>query len=566
MSILHVSQIMGVLERMFRGHIDLSDVKDGTDSVRKNRFLTRSFSAFALHQVADVEPSVAAKAVTDGPDDNGLDAVYHDPNSHVLYIVQSKWREQGAGSLSVDEVNKVLNGFRDLVQSRFERFNSKIRGVQPMIEHALMDEKSTYKLILIHTGQADLAEHSQRLIDNCLEEFNDFKSDSSSDLLDVTVIRQKDIHDFITRGVQGGPVDLEISVEDWGKVDQPFAVYGQVQAADIADWWTKYYPRLVEQNIRKFLGADGEVNSGLQHTLLNEPERFWHHNNGITVICQQIERRAMGSANRNLAFIVCRGASTVNSAQTDGSISAAYNKNLSQVSKARVPVRFIEVGAAGSPDFGVSITRSTNTQNKINRQDFVSLDPEQDRIRRELALEGVTYHFKSGDMGLRNDTNFDLDEATVALACAHPDLSFSTTAKREAGRLWDQSGKSPYRALFNTSTSSAMLWRNVQIYRLIERLLDEKRNDFEGRDKGYAVHGSRFIAHHVFQALPKQVDTFEVLPPELQRQIAEVLDAILEATIAAGNDLFPAAYLAPLFNSPTRTAEISKRLKALRVG
>lgn len=35
-----------------------------------------------------------------------------------------------------------------------------------------------------------------------------------------------------------------------------------------------------------------------------------------------------------------------------------------------------------------TITRTNNTQNKIEKRDFVSLDPEQKRIHEELALEG----------------------------------------------------------------------------------------------------------------------------------------------------------------------------------
>lgn len=562
MSILHVSQIRGVLERTFKDHIDLNDVANEPEANKKKRFLSRGLAAFALCQFADIQPSAAAAAVTDGKDDNGIDAIYYDTTNKILFVIQAKWRDQGNGSLDVAETNKAVNGFRDLVREEFDRFNAKIRAFQQTVENALTTEKSTYKLILVHTGQNELEEHSQRLIDDCLEEFNNFKSDAASDLLEIKVLRQKDLYNFITKGIQGDPIDLEVSVEHWGKIDEPFAVYGQVLAAHVAEWWNKYYPRIVEHNIRKFLGADGEVNSGLHQTLLGEPEKFWHHNNGITVICQRITRKMMGAHNRDSAYLVCHGASIVNGAQTAGSIAAAYDKNPDQAAKARVLARFIEVGGDGSSEFGVSITRATNTQNRISRQDFVSLDPEQDRLRRELAVEGVTYSFKSGDAGGRDETSFDLDEATVALACAHKDLTYSTMAKREAGKLWDQSGKAPpYKALFNPGTSSATLWRNVQVYRLIEAALNERKQMLDGRDKGYAVHGSRFVTHHVFQALPQQKNTFDRLSPEEEQAVQEAVSDVLGRTIGCGNRLYPAAYLAPLFNSPTKTAELGRAMR-----
>lgn len=561
-SILHVQQIRGVLERQFKDFIDLRDVVNESEDNKRNHLLTRSLAAFALCQYADILPDAAAEAVTDGKDDNGVDAIYFDASNKILFVVQAKWRDQGIGSLDVAETSKAINGFTDLVRQEFGRFNTKIQAFKQVVEDALTTEKSTYKLILVHTGQNDLEEHPRRLVDDCLEEFNNFKSDTSNDLLDIKVLKQNELYRFITKGVQGDPIDLEVAVEDWGKIDEPFAVYGKVQAVHIADWWNKYYPRLVERNIRKFLGADVEVNSGLSHTLLVEPEKFWHHNNGVTVICQSITRKMMGAHNRDSAYLVCHGASIVNGAQTAGSIAAAFEKNPDQVAKAYVLVRFIEVGGDSSSELGISITRATNTQNRITRQDFVSLDPVQDRLRRELAVEGITYSFKSGEVGVKNETSFGLDEATVALACANKSLSYSTIAKREAGKLLDQSGKTPpYIALFNPGTSSATLWRNVQIYRLIETTLDERKQELEGRDKGYAVHGSRFITHQVFQHTAHQTSGFHQLTDVEKRNVVDVVSLILTETIRFGNTLYPGAYLAPLFNSATKTAELESVIR-----
>jgi len=47
MSILHVNQIAGALERQFNNMIDLSDVTENVDERRKC-FLTRSLAAFAI--------------------------------------------------------------------------------------------------------------------------------------------------------------------------------------------------------------------------------------------------------------------------------------------------------------------------------------------------------------------------------------------------------------------------------------------------------------------------------------------------------------------------------------
>lgn len=83
-------------------------------------------------------------------------------------------------------------------------------------------------------------------------------------------------------------------------------------------------------------------------------------------------------------------------------------------------VRFIAVGAEASDILGNAITRATNTQNRINRQDFVALDPEQQRLRTELSIEGVTYNYKSGEGTIRDAKTCDIEEATVAPRVREP--------------------------------------------------------------------------------------------------------------------------------------------------
>ena len=123
------------------------------------------------------------------------------------------------------------------------------------------------------------------------------------ELLDARILKQSDVHGMLARGTQGTPIDLEVAVQQWGEASAPFAIYGQVAASDVARWWTNHYPQIVSQNIRMFLGADTEVNLGLQQTLFTEPHHFWHFNNGITVLCRDIRPKLMGGKSKETGFI-----------------------------------------------------------------------------------------------------------------------------------------------------------------------------------------------------------------------------------------------------------------------
>ncbi len=76
MSELHIRQIRANLEKVFGPLIDLSDVSGHPPEEQANCLLARALAAFALAYLANIKPEDAAKAVTDGWHDNGLDAIY----------------------------------------------------------------------------------------------------------------------------------------------------------------------------------------------------------------------------------------------------------------------------------------------------------------------------------------------------------------------------------------------------------------------------------------------------------------------------------------------------------
>ena len=52
--------------------------------------------------------------------------------------------------------------------------------------------------------------------------------------------------------------------------------------------------KLFARNIRGFLGMKSPVNKGMEETLKKEPERFFYYNNGVTIICDEAERKSSG--------------------------------------------------------------------------------------------------------------------------------------------------------------------------------------------------------------------------------------------------------------------------------
>jgi hypothetical protein len=562
-SILHVNQIAGALHRMFDGHIDLADAPLNPDE-REKCFLTRALAAFAIAQLAGITPADAAKAVTDGNNDNGIDALHYDLPTKTMYVVQAKWHGDGNGSLDRGDVLKFTKGFDDLANLNFARFNEKVRSKEPMAKAAFADDQASYLLIPIHTGAQDFGAEPKQDLQDCLDKYNDTADPDSYELLKAKVLKQTDVHALIARGTQGAPIDVEAALFEWGEAKEPFAVYGQIAASDIASLWKRYYPQIVSQNIRMFLGTDTEVNAGLQTTLLTEPDHFWHFNNGITVVCREIRPKMLGGRSKDSGYFSCYDVRIVNGAQTAGSIAAAYDRKPEAVERARVHIRFIAVGSETSNPLANGITKATNTQNRINRQDFVALDPEQHRLRTELMIDGVIYNYKSGEgMTIRDPKTSDIEEATVALACASPDPSLSAQAKREIGKLWENTEKAPYKALFNPGVSGPKMWQCIRIMRSIDQALQQKLASVSGRDSGFLIHGNRYIGHMVFQRLPTAVvNASSPLPADIDATIRKHVGDIYVSLSTQANALYPQAYLAQLFKNQKKLAEITRAIAA----
>jgi hypothetical protein len=555
MSELHVRQIRANLEKVFRPLIDLSDLKGMPEDGITNCFLSRALAALSLSYIANLSSKDAADAVTDGFHDNGLDALYYQPSERMIFIVQSKWRHDGTGTIDRGDMQKFLTGFKDLLNARWDRFNARIATRSSEFDAALDDASTRIVLIIAYTGQAFLSTEVARDLQDQIDDLND-----PTELVSKQVLRQADVYSAVSQGLEGSPIDIDVALYEWGQVREPYlGFYGQVAAADVAAWFATHQYRLLAPNIRMFLGAT-DVNESILTTLLSVPQDFWYFNNGITALCRSIIKKPIGGNTRETGFFECRDVRIVNGAQTVGAITQASSRDSDKVAKARVTVRLISLENC-PPEFGKLVTRFNNTQNRIDRRDFVALDPEQERIRGELQLEGVTYVYKSGEVLPTTAAGFDLVEATVGRACLQADIALAVQAKREIGKLWEDIEKPPYKILFNPSVTGPTLWRTVQIVRQVEHVLVSSRKSGDGRQRLVAVHGNRFVTHLVLSSLPQGFKAaHHALTPEDQDQVQALTASVFEKTMRAINTLFQDAYLAMLFKNAKKCDQLKYAL------
>jgi hypothetical protein len=392
MSELHIRQIRAAIEQTTLPHIDLSDLAGRPANAITDAGLTRGLAAFVLSYIAEISPEESAGAVIDGFGDNGIDIVYYHASDRALYLLQSKWRHDGQGTIPLGDVQKFVKGFRDLINARWDRFNQKLKQQHDALESALNDAQTRIVLVVVYSGQDPLSQEASESLKDLLADIN-----NPTEIVTLQVFRQADVYAAVSQGIAGAPINVDLALYEWGQVQEPYAaLYGQISASDIAQWYATHQLRLFSPNIRMFLGST-DVNEGIVGTIESEPSGFWYFNNGITALCRNFRRKPIGGDGRAVGLFECEGMRIVNGAQTVGAISQAAIRNSQAVGQARVSIRVISLENCPN-EFAGRVTRFNNTQNRIDRRDFVALDPTQERIRGELQLEGISYAYKSGDV------------------------------------------------------------------------------------------------------------------------------------------------------------------------
>jgi hypothetical protein len=552
MSKLHVKHIEGFLNAKLGSVIDMSDYASHSDKEQISKaFLTRGLAAMAVSQLAEVPITEIGQYVTDGGKDGGIDLIYFDPKESTLYLAQSKWHEDGHGSIALGDALKYIEGVRKVLDNDLTELNEKIRARQVDIERALYDANSKFVLVVAHTGQESLGEEVEAAIKKYVASQND-----TSELMFSRLLAQADLHRAVSAGVAGAPISVDVQLASWGQIRDPhFAIYGQVSATDVARWMELYGNRLFEKNLRQFLGGVG-VNQDLVDTLLNRSTDFWYFNNGITAVASDVAKKPIGGNSTESGTFECQGFCVVNGAQTVGSIHAAALENAEAVAKATVPIRIIS--SAKSPAaFSAEVTRCTNTQNAIEKRDFVALDPEQERVRQELHIEGVEYAYKAGAGTGAVGKRLDLTEATIALACSHPDVGLAVQAKREIGRLWDDITKAPYKQLFNSGTTGPAIWEAVQALRSVDVSLQAEAKKHSGRDALVCVHGNRFIQWAALRSLGMSPsDSFASFEPKVQGTVQQTVARVVSVVKSNYADSYPAS----LFKNLAKCRNLAKLL------
>jgi hypothetical protein len=334
----------------------------------------------------------------DGAGDGGVDVAFlvlgdmledgnHEGNT--WYLVQSKHGSAFSGSSTIlIEGQKVLDNLR----GNRPNLSSIGEDVSNRIRNFIANKGPNDKLKLVYATHEPLNEAEKRAADDV----RTIGRTHLGDFFDIESISIQTIYNRITElqsTVNKTSVQLKASLVPSG--DDLWV--GSVTLLDLYEFLKTYkqctgdLDQLYEKNVRKYLGGGRIVNKGISQTLKSNPEKFGLFNNGITIVAEDV-------TNNNGQFTIVEPY-VVNGCQTTKTIWQVLVEKLdtgaSQLSsetqhwkdrlaKGIVIVKIVKVGSQNEVEL-TNITRFTNSQNSVSRQDFIALEGNFRTLASEMA-------------------------------------------------------------------------------------------------------------------------------------------------------------------------------------
>ena len=167
---------------------------------------------------------------------------------------------------------------------------------------------------------------------------------------------------------------------------------GRISVQAIYDLFAEHGDRLLQRNIRRYLGLhNNRINMEMHETLLSDKsENFYFYNNGISIICDKFVYNSFQSSD----YIVrLKNMQIINGAQTCKTIYETLKNSSSNTvgSFAYVMIRIYEI-LDDNPEFVRAMTYATNNQNPVDLRDLHSNDELQ--IQLEIGIKNLGYIYK----------------------------------------------------------------------------------------------------------------------------------------------------------------------------
>jgi hypothetical protein len=472
----------------------ISELGFGGKSSDKVRLKSLAFVYLCVKTKLDLDADDAFDCLTEGGGDFGVDAIHVSEEidgEFVVTLFQGKYKQNSDATSSFDE--KGIKGLINAIRHLFDP-SSKIEGINDRLRVRVETARSMIRDGAIPRVRAIACNNGliwTAAADNAIK-LAGFGEQATWEHLN---------HDNLIN-ILGKTQSVNDTLRLTGKAiveDMNFSrvCIGRIPVTEIAALMKTHGDKLLERNIRRYLGLKGNrVNEDMKHTLLTEANNFYLFNNGLTLICDRFKYNGFQGGDYQVQVEKLQ---IVNGGQTCMTISKVLEdlkQSLfpKQLEEASVLVRLYELSTEKNEDIVWQITNATNSQNPVDLKDLKANDVLQKNLENSLRELNYEYRRKRMDAPTKSSdiTSGTAAEAILSIWRRRPHQAKFFT-REHFGKLYD--------IIFTPSLNGAQTIIAVLLYRIAE---NHRRRPLES-DPLEVRYGSCFIAMRMGQRLIKDL-------------------------------------------------------------
>lgn len=322
-----------------------------------------------------LDPEEVNERIVNDKRAEGVDAILINQTDYELLLIQAQTVDNFHNTqknFSENDLKSTLEGIRFLLKGDYKgQITSKLENL--IDEYHEFDRSGDYRTRVIF-----LALKKRPVDEKFIKQFNQDFPQIVVDFYDFEWLYDFYINKYLpARAAPPERISFEI-LTDLLRKDIPnrsrvFTCKGK----ELAKTYNDYRERIFQQNVRYSLGIRSKsINRQILETATHEERgiNFWYFNNGITIICKEINVAASGKV------VNLHNAQIINGAQTTYALYEAYRKGTLR-DDVEILIRAI---ATDDRNFIENVTLYTNSQNAIRLRDLCSNDEIQFKIQKIL--------------------------------------------------------------------------------------------------------------------------------------------------------------------------------------
>ena len=424
--------------------------------------------------------------VTDGSYDCGIDAFFFDEENAHFHFFSFKYAtdfEKTRRNFEENETHKLTRFFTDLFDLNIDPFRKANSKIQNMVKlfHEKIEKKEieTYSLHLVSNKlplQEDqekrFSEELKRDFHICLswiglKQLTDLASPSPEISGDLQAPSKEHFLHTTSTNIQG--VVTTVSALEYLKL-----------VCTDGDLEKGVNDAAFEENIRPYLSSNrNKINRQIKETALSSDNNlFWYLNNGITIVCEDIDYAPKSP------IIKLSKLQIVNGCQTTNALYDAYCDDSIALSDAELLVKIFK---SNDKEFIMRVTQTTNSQNAIYARDLKANDQIQCSLDAQFAAMGYKYYRKRKRFGERTQPN-DINNQLAAQICHAFYNGEPSEAKAKKKDLFE----TLYEDIFDDKITAVRILVPYQIHKYI---LSKQKENAATQDLDFLSHSSFHILY-----------------------------------------------------------------------